>query len=81
MRILTIDEQRRYYLTLSHAAEPNVPYNVNKAVVTAEEKVMAGTTLNKQTLTIRSVGRQVYGSTQSMGSQNLLSPELKGFYE
>lgn len=46
LHILTIDEQKRYYLTLSHAAEPKVPYNVNKAVVTVEEKVMAGTTLN-----------------------------------
>lgn len=74
------DEQRSYYLTLSHAAEPKVPL-VPKKVVAIDEKVVDGATLQKQTLTIRSVGRQVYGSTQSMPSHSMDSAELKGFYE
>jgi hypothetical protein len=76
-------EQKSYYITLSHAAEPKIPSatNVNKTVVSVEEKVIDGATLNQQTLTIKSIGRQVYGSTQSMGSHSLLSPELKGYSE
>ena len=36
---------------------------------------------NQQTLTIRSIGRQMYGSTLSMGAHSLQSSELTGFCE
>ena len=55
--------------------------NDKKTSVSIEEKLMDGATLNQQTLTIRSIGRQMYGSTLSMGAHSLQSSELTGFCE
>lgn len=73
-------EEKKYYLALSHASEPKDGL-APATKVEAQERMVDGSKVSKQVLTIKSIGRQAYGSTSSMPFHPVESEELPHFQE
>ena len=70
-------QQRGYYLSLSHAASQ--PQTAHTATIESAASV-DGAPLTTMKLTIKSIGRQAYGSTYSMKS-HAMEGDLKQFHQ